>query len=115
METSRHDRAPRVATNHRAVMRDRGGAIIKAYITNLSRSGFRASTNAPLAVGDGVTICTDESDEYPAVSVGPMAPKPAENFSTAPIFPMISGGCRTRQARINHGGLVCPAFPSLVS
>jgi hypothetical protein len=60
-------RSRRIDTSYRAVLRDHAGAEIDALIVNLSRSGFRTSTNKPLAVGDRVLICSLEGDQYPAV------------------------------------------------
>lgn len=63
----RPPRDRRVDTNHRAILRDRAGGEMDAFIVNMSRNGFRASTNRPLAVGDHVVVCSLEGELYPAV------------------------------------------------
>jgi hypothetical protein len=60
-------RPHRVNTNHRAKLRDSHGREIDAYVANVSRTGFRVSTNAPLAIGDLVLIRTEDGEKHPGV------------------------------------------------
>jgi hypothetical protein len=67
MNASKRRRDHRVDTNYSATLRDTSGQKIDAYILNVSRSGFRLSTNQALAVGDSVMIRTKKNQDHPGV------------------------------------------------
>lgn len=78
---------PRVDTNYRAKMINGHGRQVDAYVANVSRSGFRLSTNVPLAIGDVVSICAEDGEIYSGVIQWADGTEAGGKFSDAALLP----------------------------
>jgi hypothetical protein len=64
-EPQHFNRAPRVSANHRATLVDENGREVAGSLIDISKSGFRVTTDEPLMVGECVRL-RDAHNEYSA-------------------------------------------------
>lgn len=58
------ERAPRVATNHAAILIDAAGNEIPVVVTDLSKGGFRLLMKSPPAVGESIRLRVAKQGDY---------------------------------------------------
>ena len=65
-EPGQISRAPRVSSHLRATLIDSSGREMPGIVTDISKGGFRITSDEPLMIGECVRVRVDRYGDYPA-------------------------------------------------
>ena len=65
-EPGQISRAPRVSSHLRATLIDINGREMPGIVTDISKGGFRITSDEPLMIGERVHVRVDRYGDYPA-------------------------------------------------
>lgn len=65
-EPGQISRAPRIVSHLRATLVDTSGREIAGIVTDISKGGFRVTSNEPMMIGEQVQVRVDRYGDFPA-------------------------------------------------